>query len=139
MLAVLFNLGDQRRGLDSALVERVAPAPPGRGIAGEAETISYRGQSVPVLDLALRSGGRPANPHLSTRIILVRHPDARGTPRLLGLLAEGVNEVRHLSAPVPGIPAANEAKLITLAELFPADWLAQLPVVEVAADNQSPA
>ncbi len=135
MLAVLFNLGDQRRGLDSALVERVVPAPPGRGLAGEAETISYRGQSVPVLDLALRSGGRPASPHLSTRIILLRHPDARGAPRLVGLLAEGVNEVRHLAAPMPGAPAANEAQLITLAELLPADWLAQLPATEAAVNT----
>jgi len=133
MLAVLFNLGDQRRGLASAVVERVVPAPPGRAIAGAAVSIDYRGQSVPVLDLALRATGRPASSHLSTRIILVRHPDSPGASRFLGLLAEGVNEVRHLSAPVPGGSAANEAQLITLAELLPADWLAQWPEVEAMA------
>jgi len=135
MLAVLFNLGDQRRGLESAVVERIVPAPPGRALATTAfETIIYHGKNVPVVDLARFVGGPPARPHLSTRVILVRHPGSDGAPRLLGLLAECVNEVRHLSAPGPGGTAPNEAKLVTLQELFPAELLAQLPGVEGAAE-----
>lgn len=133
MLAILFNLGDQRRGLATAVVERVVPAPPGRAALAAPsafEIISYHGQDVPVVDLARLAGGPPARPHLGTRVILVRHPDP---PRLLGLLAERVNEVRHLAAPGPGGPAPGEARLITLQELLPPELLAQLPVVAAPA------
>jgi len=139
MLAVLFNLGDQRHGLDSAVVERVVPAPSGRAAPdapGAFEMISYHGQTVPVVDLARRAGGQAARSCLSTRIILVRYPTPAGAPRLLGLLAERVNEVRHLSAPSPGRPAApGDVRAITLQELLPADLLAQLPGVEGAAEK----
>jgi chemotaxis-related protein WspB len=127
MLAVLFNLGDQRRGLAVSLVERVVPAPPGRSASGAPapfEIISYHGQDVPLVDLALLAGGLPSRPHLGTRVILVRHPDP---PRLLGLLAERVTEVLHLSAPGPGEPVPGEARLVTIQELLPPELLAQLP------------
>ncbi len=129
MLAVLFNLGDQRRGLASAVVERIVPAPPGRAALGAPaafDTIIYHGETVPVIDLARLAGGPPARPQLSTRVILVRYPNSRCAPRLLGLLAEHVDEVRHLSAPGPGGPAPGEARLLTLPELLPPDLLAQV-------------
>jgi chemotaxis-related protein WspB len=60
-----------------------------RGIAG---LLNYRGQPVPVVDLSEWALGRPAAERLSTRVILVRLPDASGRPRLLGLQAERATE-----------------------------------------------
>jgi chemotaxis-related protein WspB len=47
---------------------------------------------VPLIDLTQLALGHPVRENLSTRIVLVRHPDGRGGERLLGLLAEHVTE-----------------------------------------------
>ncbi len=125
MLAVLFSLGDQRCGLDSAAVERVVPALPLQPVPGGsvslAGTFSYRGADVPVVDLVRQALGRATQPLLSSRIILARHLDDYGAPRLVGLLAEQVNEALpfsgQASAAVPGA-----VRVVTLAELVPADF-----------------
>ncbi|NHZ94080.1 chemotaxis protein CheW, partial [Massilia sp. CCM 8733] len=59
--------------------------------AGVAGAISYRGVPVPVLDLSSMTLGRPAARRMNTRIVLVRWPDRDGALRLLGLIAEKVN------------------------------------------------
>lgn len=95
MLFVLFQLGDDRYALDAAQVEEILPlvaikqiprAP--NGVAG---VISYRGSPVPVLDLSLMALGRPSARRMNTRIVMARSPDRDGTMRLLGLIAEKVN------------------------------------------------
>ena len=92
MLFLMFQLGRDRYVLDTGQVEAVLPllaakqlpgAP--RGVAG---AVSYRGRPVPLVDLALLALGRPAEPRLSTRIILLRYPTATGRDELLGLLVE---------------------------------------------------
>jgi chemotaxis-related protein WspB len=92
MLFLMFQLGQDRYVLETGQVEAVLPLLatkhlPGtpKGITG---AINYRGRAVPVVDLALLALGRPAEPRLSTRIILLRYPSGPGSDDLLGLLVE---------------------------------------------------
>ncbi len=130
MLAVLFNLGDRRCGLDSAAVERIVPALPLRPIPGAppgvAGTFDYRGAMVPVVDLVRLAAGRPARPQLSSRIILARHAPAGGAPRLVGLLAESVNDVRAPSRH-SATGSADAFTVVTIPELVPAELFSKLP------------
>lgn len=96
MLFLLFHLGDDRYALPAAQVAEVLPmvgikqfpqAP--LGVAG---SLNYRGTPVPVLDLSALTLGVPAERRLSTRILLVHYPDARGERHLLGLIAERATE-----------------------------------------------
>ena len=96
MLFLLFRLGKDRYALPAVQVAEVLPmlelkqipqAPP--AVRG---AFDFRGRPVPLIDLSLMALGTPAREQLSTRIVLVRHPDGRGGERLLGLLAEHVTE-----------------------------------------------
>ena len=102
MLFLMFQLGQDRYLLETGQVEAVLPllatkhlpgAP--KGITG---AINYRGRAVPVVDLALLSLGRPAEPRLSTRIILLRYPSGPGSDDLLGLLVEQAVETIERNA-----------------------------------------
>jgi chemotaxis-related protein WspB len=96
MLFILFQLGRDSYALDAVQVAVVLPlirvkmiphAP--TGVAG---VFTYRGEPVPVIDLSELALGRPAHARLSTRLLLVHYPDAIGTKRLLGLIAEKATE-----------------------------------------------
>jgi len=96
MLFLVFQLGKDRYALEAGRVVEVVPllalkrlphAP--KGVAG---VFNYRGQPVPAVDLSELTLGQPAVERLSTRIIVVRHPDAAGRDRLLGLVAEHATE-----------------------------------------------
>jgi len=96
MLFLLFRLGNDRYALDAGRVAEVLPlvavtaipqAP--EGVAG---LFNYRGAPVPAIDLSQLTIGRPARRRLNTRIVLVNVPDAHGSTRLLGLIAEQVTE-----------------------------------------------
>ena len=96
MLFLLFRLGQDRYAIEARQVAEVLPmlavkqipqAPP--EVRG---AFYFRGQPVPLIDLWHLALGRPARDHLSTRIVLVHWPDARGDLRLLGLVAEHVTE-----------------------------------------------
>lgn len=102
MLFLMFQLGQDRYVLDTGQVEAVLPllatkqlpgAP--KGVAG---AINYRGRPVPVVDLALLALGRPAEPRLSTRIILLRYPSDPGRDDLLCLLVEQAVETTERDA-----------------------------------------
>ena len=96
MLFVLFHLGQERYALEARRVVEVVPllelkrfpqsAP---GVAG---MFIYRGQPVPALDLCELTLRRPANEHLSTRIIIVNCSDSPHEPQLVGLIAERATE-----------------------------------------------
>lgn len=108
MLFVLFHLGADRYVLPAADVTEVLPllalnAVPGApaGVAGLAD---YRGTVVPVVDFAALTAGRPAERRVSTRLLIVRYPDARGNRRLLGLVVERATETIAL-APEAFAPA----------------------------------
>jgi chemotaxis-related protein WspB len=97
MLFLLFQLGKDRYALEARRVVEVVPlltlkelpqAP--KGFAG---IFNYRGRPVPAIDLCQVTLGEPAIERLSTRIIIVNHPDGRGNNQLLGLVAEHATEV----------------------------------------------
>src|SRR6185312_115801 len=88
------RIGSEGYVLDTAQIAEILPlleithvpqAP-----AGVAGLINYRGKPVPVIELTL---GRPARPHISTRLILVRHGE-----HLLGLIAEHATEMTRREA-----------------------------------------
>jgi chemotaxis-related protein WspB len=92
VLFLVFELARDRYVLDVSQIAEVLPllaikqipqAPP--AVAG---VLNYRGAPVPVIDLSQLTLGRPAERRLSTRIVLVHYPDARGGTQLLGLIAE---------------------------------------------------
>jgi chemotaxis-related protein WspB len=96
LLFLLFRLGNDRYAVEASRVVEVVPlldlkqwpqAP--KGVAG---IFDYRGRPVPAVDLCELTLGRPARALLSTRIIIVNYPDARGTRHLLGLVAEHATE-----------------------------------------------
>lgn len=92
MLFLTFRLGRDRYALDAGQIEEILPLLAVKQLpgapAGVAGAIAYRGRPVPLIDLSLLALGRPAEPLLSTRIVLLRYPVAAGEHRLLGLMAE---------------------------------------------------
>jgi len=97
MLFLKFQIGSEGYVLDTAQIAEILPlleithvpqAP-----AGVAGLINYRGKPVPVIDLSELTLGRPARPHISTRLILVRHGE-----HLLGLIAEHATEMTRREA-----------------------------------------
>jgi chemotaxis-related protein WspB len=102
MLFVLFKLGNDRYALEASRVIEIVPlleikripAAP-RGVAG---IFNYRGRPVPAVDLCELALGSPCRERLSTRIIIVNHPDGRGGEKLLGLIAESATETLRKDA-----------------------------------------
>jgi chemotaxis-related protein WspB len=92
MVALLFEVGGQRYGLDVAQVLKVLPSVRLRPLPRVPDYVAgvfrYRDTMVPVIDLSLLIKGKPVPSLLSTRIILVQHPGPSGKGRVLGLLAE---------------------------------------------------
>ena len=96
MLFLVFQLGKDRYALDTAQVVEVLPlvlhkqlphAP--KGVAG---AFTYRGATVPLLDLSEMALVRRARVLMSTRIIVVSYRAEDGGSHLLGLLAESATE-----------------------------------------------
>ena len=92
MLFLQFQLGKDHYALDSSQVVEVLPLLGIKQIpqapAGVVGAFNYRGRPVPVIDLSELALGRQARLHMSTRIIIVRHPGVNGSQHLLGLIAE---------------------------------------------------
>jgi chemotaxis-related protein WspB len=105
MIALTFEVGGQRYGLDISQVVEVVPAVRLRRLPGVPDYVAgifrFRGAHVPVIDLNALIGGSPAVPRLSTRLMLVRHPGPAGEGRLLGLLAERVADGLDENAVTP--------------------------------------
>ncbi|WP_454817988.1 chemotaxis protein CheW [Labrys neptuniae] len=98
MLFLYFRIGDEGFAMTIDPIVEVMPltelkkvrqAP--EGVAGSFE---YRGRYVPVIDLCTLELGRPARRRLSTRIIVIRHP--QDDTVLLGLIAENATEMLRL-------------------------------------------
>jgi chemotaxis-related protein WspB len=98
MLFLKFQLGDEICALEAGqiveilqllTVTRILQAP--AGIAG---LIDYRGDPVPVIDLSELALGRPARPHISTRLIIVRY----AATHLLGLIVEQATDTLRREA-----------------------------------------
>ncbi|SFB10909.1 chemotaxis-related protein WspB [Collimonas sp. OK607] len=146
MLFLLFQIDKDYYALDTRQVAVVlslvnlkqmpATAP---WVAG---VFTYRGQSVPVIDLSLLALGRPALRRLSTRMVLVHYPVPGGGNRLLGLVLEKASEIMrrepsefrdsgldHGNAPYLG-PVTDDARgliqAVRIQDLLPPDVRAQL-------------
>ncbi len=103
MLLLLFHAGSDVYAIDSAHVieiiakvhlQKAAHAPD--AFAG---LFQYRQAIVPVIDLCYLLTQQPSRPYLSTRIMIVRAPDAAGGEAMWGLMAERVTETIAVSTP----------------------------------------
>ena len=140
MLLLIFQAGGQTYGLDTRNIIEVAPypvcVPLPHAPAYVAGLATWRGRTVPVIDLPALIAGTPARPLLSTRLLVVEYatPDGRSHP--LGLVAEKAVEtiafeearrepqkVKIPDAPYLDGTAEHAGRLIqrlTLDELLPA-------------------
>ncbi len=110
-LHLLFSLGADRYALPASEVSEVLPLQRLKQLpeapAWVAGLLAYRGEMIPVLDLCQRVLGRPASVCNSTRLVLVRHPQAFGG-RPLGLVLEKASRVDRL--PVEGAQPVGLAR-----------------------------
>jgi chemotaxis-related protein WspB len=101
VLFLVCHFGDDRYVLNTGQITEVLPVVQLKQIpqapAGIAGAFNYRGQPVPVVDLAHLMLGRPARAHLSTRLVLVTYKDGTGTQRHLGLIAERATDTIRLN------------------------------------------
>jgi len=96
MLYLKFTIAGQWYGLPAADIIELVPRLELTRILGVPDYIAgyfnYRGESVPVVELAKRAAGQPATDAISTRIVIVRYRDRRK----LGLLLENATEIVEL-------------------------------------------
>ncbi len=92
MLLLIFQAGGQTYGLDTRKVMEVVPypfcTPLPHAPVYVAGLASWRGNTVPVIDLPALVSGIPARPLLSTRLLVVDYGAGDGRSHPLGLLAE---------------------------------------------------
>jgi chemotaxis-related protein WspB len=97
MLFLLFRLGKDRYALQASRVLEVLPLVELRPIPdapkGVAGLFNFHGRPVPAVDLSELTLGRPSDQRLSTRIIVINHPDGQGALHPLGLIAEHATEI----------------------------------------------
>ncbi len=99
MLALLFQIGEDRVAVDARQIHEVIPrvklSPLTDSPASIAGVFVYRGQVVPVIDLHHMNQAGPCPQHLSSRIILCK-TQIGPTECVIGLLATQVAEIRDL-------------------------------------------
>jgi chemotaxis-related protein WspB len=122
MLALAFHLGKDRFALRCADVVEVVPRVELRDIPHAPPYIpgmfTYRGAVVPVIDLCLLLWNKPCANRMSSRIILVRHPPAPASGRVIGLYAERVTEAVHLDASRAAPPGIDIPEAPYLGEVY---------------------
>jgi chemotaxis-related protein WspB len=98
MQYLLCRIGGDRYALPTSRIAEVLPVVQLKQLPGAAPGVAglanVRGRPVPVIDLSLLAGGRPAAAHWGTRMLLVPAPGR--ADRLLGLLVEDATELRRL-------------------------------------------
>ncbi|MEI7686571.1 MAG: chemotaxis protein CheW, partial [Planctomycetota bacterium] len=109
MLALTFQIGDEKLAIDIRRVREVVPRVRLLRVSGnphwQAGVFVYRGEVVPVIDLHRLAGAEPCPPHLSSRIILIAARRGESEERLVGLLASQVADTRELPAQERPIPS----------------------------------
>ncbi len=92
MLLLIFQAGGQTYGIDARNVIQVGPYPSCTSLphapAYVAGLTTWRGRTLPVIDLSALLEGTPARPLLSTRLLIVDYRCMGGNSQPLGLLAE---------------------------------------------------
>jgi len=148
MLALCFNVGEQRLALPTAAVVEVLPRHVLRPVALAPPAVigllAFRGALVPVVDLCRLVLQRDCRPLRSSRMIVVSLPQAQGH-RLVALLAEHVLDLVPAGDTVSGLQLADAPwlgdhlvdppglpQLLDPARLLP-DELAALFVADAAA------
>lgn len=151
MLFLLFQIGQDHYALDTSQVAVVLPLVKLKQMPATAPWVAgvftYRGQSVPVIDLSQLATGKPSQQRLSTRIVLVHYPLPGPDSRLLGLVLEKASEIMrrapsefrdsgldHGAAPYLG-PVTDDVRgliqSVQVQDLLPPEVRAQLfPSVE---------
>lgn len=113
MLALTFQIGDEKLAIDIRRVREVVPRVRLLRVSGnphwQAGVFVYRGEVVPVIDLHRLAGAEPCPPHLSSRIILIAARRGESEERLVGLLASQVADTRELPAHERPIPSMADA------------------------------
>ncbi len=108
-MVLTFRVGDNVYAVDAARIVEVVPRVVLRSIphapASFVGLFYYRGAIAPVVDMGLLMGAGACRDVLSTRIMLVNAPGGDGTPMLLGLLAEHVDELKSVAADGQIFPA----------------------------------
>lgn len=140
MLLLIFQAGSQTYGLDTRHIIEVTPYPVCTPLPHSPSYVAgiatWRGRTVPVIDLAALIGGIPARPLLSTRMLVVEYPTPDGRAHPLGLVAEKAvetivfDQTRHepQKVKIPDAPYLNGTadsagrlvQQLTLDELLPA-------------------
>ena len=122
MLGLTFRAAGQSYVLEAGQVRAVAPLAALRPLPGAPPHIAglagFRGRVIPVVDLSVLLGGKPAPPLLSTRLLIVECPQPDGQLAELGLIAEQATETMTLSADdcqplgisIPGAPWLGEVQ-----------------------------
>ena len=101
MLILLFYAGKDLYAIESSHIVEVIPRVSLRKVQHVPEYMAglfnYRGLVLPVIDLCHLIQGTPSRFHLSTRIIIVKHPRQNESVQYLGLMAERVTETLSIS------------------------------------------
>jgi chemotaxis-related protein WspB len=96
MLILLFYTGNNLYAIESTHVVEVIPRVSFRKVHHVPEYVAglfnYRGVILPVIDLCHLIQGTPSQSHLSTRIMVVKHPRENESLQYLGLMAERITE-----------------------------------------------
>lgn len=113
MLFVLFQAGKDRYALPATRVVEVTPMVSIRPLPlaphGVAGVFTYRGRSVPAIDMSKLLLNTPATELLSTRIIVTEWRARDGRRMLVGLVAEHATELLRVDAPEASRTAAAVA------------------------------
>jgi chemotaxis signal transduction protein len=118
MLALRFQIGQERVALDIRRISEVVPRVPLVRSAGSpawlAGTFVYRQSVVPVIDLHRLFAAEDCPAQLSSRIIVVPWSNPHRPQGWLGLLAVNVSEIREIQEPghaASGAPLHEEPDL----------------------------
>ena len=101
MQLLVFQIGKDRYAIDTERMVRVLPMLHLKAIPRASEGVLglflFSNTPVPVIDLGTFVSGRPTRARLSTRILVMSHPEVDGRARLMGLLAERVLGITYRS------------------------------------------
>ena len=110
MLALCFNVGEQRLALPTVVIVEVLPRyelrPVALAPASVIGLLPFRGALVPVVDLCRLVLQRDCRPLLSSRMIVVSVPHG-GSRRQVALLAENVLDLVPVGDTVSGLQLAD--------------------------------
>src|SRR6476619_7147607 len=92
MLFLLFQIANDVYALDTRQIVEVLPLVNAKKVPQAPRAVTglftYHGVTMPLVDLNQLAGDRESHRVMSTRIVVLRYLDLRGTERMLGLIVE---------------------------------------------------